>query len=117
MVMSGPGVDDDGRTVYVGSHDEHLHALDVETGEPRWSFVTDGWLIGCPAVTRESVLVGPYDGGCHCVEKATGTERWRASATGRVTSTPLVRDGAVYFTDRATPARSGGLYKLRRPAS
>ncbi|HKJ59577.1 MAG TPA: PQQ-binding-like beta-propeller repeat protein, partial [Halobacteriales archaeon] len=28
-VMSGPGVDDDGGTVYVGSHDESLYALDV----------------------------------------------------------------------------------------
>ena len=111
MVMSGPGIDAASGTIYVGSHDDHLHALDAGTGEARWSFETDGWLIGCPAVTDSSVLVGSYDGNCYCVETSSGEERWRAPATGWVTSTPLVHDGAVYFTDRATEERSGGLYK------
>ena len=112
MVMSGPGIDEATGSVFVGSHDDNLHALDAGTGEARWSFPTDGWLIGCPAVTDSSVLVGSYDGHCYCVEKATGRERWRAPGTGWVTSTPLVHDGAVYFTDRATEERSGGLYKF-----
>ena len=112
MVMSGVGIDESTGTAYVGSHDRALHALDVATGEPRWTFETGGWLIGCPAVTRESVLVGSYDGHCYCVDAASGRERWRAAATGRVTSTPLVHEGDVYFADRSTGERPGGLYKL-----
>lgn len=112
MVMAGPGIDRASDTVFVGSHDDHLHAIDATTGEERWSFETGGWLLGCPAVTPEHVLVGSYDRHCYCLAKDTGEERWRAEATGWVTSTPLVHDGAVYFTDRATPDRPGGLYKL-----
>ena len=40
-----------------------------------------------------------------------GEGRWRAPGNGWVTSTPLVHDGAVYFTDRGTDERSGSLYR------
>lgn len=119
MVMSGPAIETATATVYVGSHDANLYALDLATGEERWRFDANGRIIGCPTVTAEHVLVGSYDRRCYAVEKATGEEDWSVEGVGRVSSTPLVADGAVYFTDRASPAylddgtgKSGGLYKV-----
>ena len=119
MVMSGPSIEPATDTVYVGSHDSKLYALDLATGDEQWSFDTDGSIIGCPTVTSDHVLVGSYDQHCYAVEKATGEEAWHVQGVGRVTSTPLVADGAVYFTDRASPAfledgsgRAGGMYKI-----
>ncbi|WP_436926860.1 outer membrane protein assembly factor BamB family protein [Halosimplex amylolyticum] len=130
MVMSGPSVEAETDTVYVGTHDSRLYALDVADGGERWSFDTGGSLIGCPTVTSEHVLVGSYDHNCYAVEKTTGDEVWGVEGVGVVSSAPLVADGAVYFTDRASKAylnggdgegtdagsgekgQSGGLYKV-----
>ncbi|WP_123537740.1 outer membrane protein assembly factor BamB family protein [Halosimplex salinum] len=129
MVMSGPSIEAETGTAYVGTHDSRLYALDLADGSEQWNFDTGGSLIGCPTVTSEHVLVGSYDHSCYAVEKATGEEVWEVEGVGVVSSTPLVADGAVYFTDRAsseyldgdgesdgtdsTPSgQSGGLYKV-----
>lgn len=112
-VMTGPAVADG--VVYAGSHDHNLYAIDADSGEPHWSFSTGGMQIGCPVVTPEHVLTGSYDGSLYCVSRGEdgGEEVWRARANGYVSSTPLVTDDGIYFTDRATDDRSGSLYKFR----
>lgn len=119
MVMSGPAVEDPTDTVYVGSQDSNLYALEAATGDERWRFETGNMIIGCPTVTAETVLFGSHDGNCYAVDKATGEEIWRVPGVGEVSSTPLVLDGAVYFTDRASKdylddgaGETGGLYKV-----
>jgi outer membrane protein assembly factor BamB len=101
-VMTGPSVETATGTVYFGDHDGDLYALGMDSGEETWRFGTDGRLIGCPTVAAEHVLVGSHDTRLYCVEKATGREVWQADAAGTVSSTPLVRDGAIYFADRAS---------------
>jgi outer membrane protein assembly factor BamB len=119
LVMSGPAVDASTGTVYVGSKDDRLYALDADTGKPRWTYDAGDSIIGCPTVVGDHVLVGSYDRTLHAVANATGDAVWQARGVGRVTSTPRVHDGAVYFTDRASTAaleaeggRTGALYKL-----
>jgi len=118
LVMSGPSVEPATGTVYVGSKDGSLYALSTDSGKARWQYDADGAIVGCPTVTSEHVLVGAYGETLHVVSKADGDQVWSASGVGRVTSTPLVHDRAVYFTDRASEAyledgsgESGGLYK------
>ncbi|NIS30965.1 MAG: PQQ-binding-like beta-propeller repeat protein, partial [Actinobacteria bacterium] len=90
--MSGPAVEPATGTVYFGSHDGNLYALDLETGDERWRFGTGGPLIGCPTVTAGHVLVGSYDGHLYAVRKADGEFAWRVAGVGRVTGTPLAVD-------------------------
>jgi len=61
-VTGGPVGSEGGGTVYVGSSDGHLYALDASTGEERWSFETDGEVISSPAVVDGTVYVGSNDG-------------------------------------------------------
>lgn len=119
MVMSGPAVDPSTGAVYVGSHDSRLYALDVDTGERRWTFDTGGRITGCPTIAGDHLLVGSYDRSCYAIERLTGEVAWRIEGVGHVTSSPAVVDGAVYFTDRASPRHldggdgpTGGLYKV-----
>lgn len=111
-VMSAPGIDTDEGVVYVGGHDENVYALDATTGEELWRFETEGWVVSSVVVARQRVLVGSSDGYLYALDKDDGTRVWKAGNYGRITCEPLVQDGAIYYTERATNKATGGLYKL-----
>jgi WD-40 repeat-containing protein len=47
-------------TVYIGSQDSYVYALDAETGREHWSQTTD-WVRSSPAVANGAVYVGSRD--------------------------------------------------------
>ena len=49
-----------GEVVYVGSKDDHLYALDAETGELVWRYKTGGD-VDSPTVSGGMVYVGSND--------------------------------------------------------
>src|SRR5690242_15830004 len=59
-VMSSPAVI--GGTVYIGSTDHHLYALDAATGEQKWKFKTQSRVNSSPAASNGVVFFGSYDG-------------------------------------------------------
>jgi outer membrane protein assembly factor BamB len=50
-----------GGTVYVGSQDGQVYALDATTGSLRWSYPTGGPVYSGPAVAGGTVYVGSDD--------------------------------------------------------
>jgi outer membrane protein assembly factor BamB len=74
-----------GDTVYVGSYDEHLYALDFATGKERWSYKA-GPIKAPPSVRDGLVYVGDADGIFHCVEAATGKKRWTFQTDSEISS-------------------------------
>lgn len=120
-VVSSPTIADS--TVFVGSADGRLYALDLLTGRERWHFEAGAAVTSSPAVTRSTVYFGTYDGRFFALDRRTGLPRWRV-ATGpvkplawghesgdRYTSSPAVSgtdvvfgagDGQVYAVDAAT---------------
>ena len=93
-MVSSPAVVDG--TVYVGSIDEHVYAIDASNGIDRWSFQTDGLVYSSPAVVDGTVYIGSDDGTVYALEAAFGTERWSFQTDGDVKSSPAVVDGIVY---------------------
>jgi len=79
-----------GRTVYVGSQDGLLYALDARTGRERWSFQTAGKIKGGAAFADGTVFVGSYDGRVYAIEARTGRLRWVASVGAPVYATPAI---------------------------
>lgn len=49
-------------TVYVGSVDNRVYALDAATGRQHWAFKTGDWVGSSPAVVDGTVYVGSSDG-------------------------------------------------------
>ncbi len=118
-VISSPAVVNG--TVYVGSMDHNLYALDVETGKPKWKFPTESSISSSPAVSDGLVYFGSYDGNFYAVDAETGKLKWKFETAGErrfshrnlhgvqpsgeistdpwdfYLSSPAVFHGAVYF--------------------
>jgi outer membrane protein assembly factor BamB/serine/threonine protein kinase len=96
-VRSSPAVADG--TMYVGSNDCSLYAVDAATGNKRWQFDTDGEVYSSPAVADGTVYVGSRYG-LYAVDAATGNKRWQFGTSEKVYSSPAVVDGTVYVGSR-----------------
>jgi len=80
QVLSSPAVIDG--TLYVGSTDHALYAIDQLTGTEKWRFKTGGRVTSSPAVVAGSVYFGSYDGNFYAVSAATGKLRWKYQTEG-----------------------------------
>lgn len=89
-------------TVYVGSEDNTVYALDAETGSQQWQFATDASVVSSPAVVDGTVYVGSLDDTVYALAADTGTLEWEFSTDGEVASSPTVSDGVVYVGSRDT---------------
>ena len=75
VFLSSPAVA--GNTVYFGSGDQHVYALDAATGALRWSFATGDVVHASPAVVDGVVYIGSWDRNVYALDASTGRERWR----------------------------------------
>jgi outer membrane protein assembly factor BamB len=85
--------------LYVGSHDRHLYALDLEPdGELtwRWQARTGGPILSSPAVAGDRVFVGSQDGFLYAFDADTGDRVWRFRTGGPVNASPTVAVALVY---------------------
>ena len=87
-----------GGTVYVGDLLGVLHALDADSGEPRWHFPTGAEIKSSPVVAGDLVLIGSYDEHFYGVDRATGEARWSLQTEGPVHATPGRHDGLAWVT-------------------
>lgn len=83
-------------TVFVGSDDDRLYAIDAGTGRVTWTVETGGDVFSSPSVTEETVYVGSNDGRVYAVNAASGRELWNYSTNDAIHSSPTVVAGTVY---------------------
>jgi len=79
-IVSTPAVS--GGTVYFGSSDTQVYALDERSGALRWKFATHGRVSASPAVAAGRVYVGSFDGSFYALDAATGTLAWKFTTEG-----------------------------------
>ncbi|WP_424005235.1 PQQ-binding-like beta-propeller repeat protein (plasmid) [Haloarcula salina] len=83
-------------TVYVGSTDNSLYAIDAETGAEEWTFPARHRIEATPAYSDGTVYVGSYDRHLYAVDAADGTEQWSRAFDGLIRGSPTVWDGSVF---------------------
>ncbi|MGM0370745.1 MAG: PQQ-binding-like beta-propeller repeat protein, partial [Bacillota bacterium] len=107
-----------GDTVYIGSKDKNLYALNRETGQQKWNFETDSEVISTPAIEEETAFFGTTARGLeagefHAIDSQTGEEIWHLKTGGAIYySAPKIKDGIVYFGDKR-----GYLYAIEAKTS
>jgi outer membrane protein assembly factor BamB len=107
-IWSSPVIADG--VVYFGSDDDHLYAVDIESGEEVWRFKTGDDIHSSPGVADGIVYISSYDGYVYGVDVKTGQEVWKFDTLGKpelteiprpryddYLSSPLVNDGVVYI--------------------
>jgi outer membrane protein assembly factor BamB len=128
-VMSSPVMQGD--TLYFGSDDGNVYAVDAKDGRQLWKFTTRARVSATPAVANDTVYVGSFDGRFYALNAKTGAMRWRFATGGErrfeakglhgqdpktqtffdpfdmFLSSPVVVDGLVYFG-----SGDGNLYAL-----
>jgi len=119
QVLSSPAVADN--TIYIGSSDHNLYALDADSGTLKWRFATKGRVTSSPAIASGLVYFGSFDGTFYAVDATDGKLKWKFQTAGerRFTakhlhgsqpaaesmpdpfdfflSSPVVSNGIVYF--------------------
>lgn len=102
---------------YIGDLDGKLYALDMNTGQKQWEFVTDDELVGFSAgsAMRDGLLyIGDVNGKFYCLNADEGKPVWSFQTEGEISSSPnfykdnvLIgsQDGTLYCLN----AKSGEL--------
>jgi outer membrane protein assembly factor BamB len=108
---SSPALSPDEKTLYVGSFDANLYALDGATGKPRWTFRTRDHIYASPALGDDTVYVASTDGSVYAVDE-NGRQRWRYDTGDPVRSSPVLgkdpRGGRIVYVGSS----DGRLYAL-----
>jgi len=66
LLTSSPAVTDS--TVYFGSHDGSLYAVDRASGDKLWNYTTGAKITSSPAVADGMLYVGSHDGTLYAFE-------------------------------------------------
>ena len=86
------------RRLFVGSNDNHLYALDAESGEVAWRWPTGADVIGRPVVADGRVLFVSLDNNLRALDQGSGAQRWMRLLPLRPTRGPTLGGEAVFVS-------------------
>ena len=84
-------------TVYVGTLDGYLYAIDLSNGALRWQYQASGEVKSSPTVYRNVVHFGDGMGVFHAVDAQTGKGRWTFDAEAEIISSASVSQDRLLF--------------------
>lgn len=95
-------------TLFIGSGDGNLYALDSKTGKLKWKFKTNGIIHTTPALYNNTVYIGSWDTYVYAIDALSGKEKWRFKTGDHpgyhvmegLQASPSIHDGSVYFGSR-----------------
>ena len=91
--------------VYFGSGDHHVYALNSETGDVKWKFVTGDTVHASPAVADGVVYVGSWDRYMYALAADSGSVIWKFQTGGDndiynqigIASSASIANETIYF--------------------
>jgi len=96
-VNSSPAIATDG-TIYIGSDDGKIYALNPQDGSPKWSSQTGRAVSSSPAIGVDgTVYIGSDDCKLYALN-TDGSRKWSYQTGGEIRSSPAIgADGTIYF--------------------
>jgi outer membrane protein assembly factor BamB len=68
-----------------------VYAIDIATGQGKWTRATNGRVLASPVVARGIVYVSSHDHLLYALDAATGTVKWSVDVTSGKLATPSVK--------------------------
>jgi len=90
-----PAPDGRGTWVLVGSYDNILHCVDLATGQAVWTYETDNYVNGSPAVDGGRCVFGGCDALIHVVSLRDGAELAQIDSGSYIAASAAFVDGQV----------------------
>jgi outer membrane protein assembly factor BamB len=90
VFMAYPDSGGDGR--------HYLACFDLKSGTPLWKQPISGEIITAPVLADDCVYLTTLDGTLYCFQQADGRPEWQDAINA--TSSPVVREGKCYFSQR-----------------
>lgn len=97
-IMASPVVVGD--TVFVGSRDHRLYALDAARGAQLWTYATGDRVESTPAVVGGRVFFGSHDGKVYCLDASDGRSLWQRDVHAPIRSSCTMAENRVYVGNR-----------------
>ncbi|MFZ5967829.1 MAG: PQQ-binding-like beta-propeller repeat protein [Bacillota bacterium] len=104
-INSAPIVDE--HIVYIGSDDDCLYALDIQSGKEIWKYQTKGDIRSTSCINKDYIFFLSEDGNLYTLNKHIGEKRWHFSSGDRITKneltevivagSPAVENETVFF--------------------
>src|SRR6478609_966808 len=92
-------------TVFFGSSDGKVYALNANTGKIKWKFTTKGPVHCSPVLYKKTLYIGSWDANLYAIDIKTGKERWKFETGVKIgfkgiESSVAIANDMVYFGAR-----------------
>jgi outer membrane protein assembly factor BamB len=83
-------------TVYIGSDDQRLYALNADKWGLKWTFDTGGKITNAPTVYRDNVYFSSRDFKVYALDAFTGMKKWETQVDGWINSPLVASNDRIY---------------------
>jgi outer membrane protein assembly factor BamB len=85
----------DGDTLYVGTFDNSLYALNAADGKEKWRVEAANWFWAAPLVADGIVYAASLDKRVYAYDASSGRELWRFDSVSPIPSRPVYVSGLL----------------------
>ena len=84
-------------TMYLGTSDGYLYAINTQTGKSIWKYKADAPIKSSPSIHNGIIYFGDGDGIFHAVDIATRQKKWQYTTDGEIVSSANFAGDRVLF--------------------
>ena len=101
-IDSTAAIDETSATLYFGSFDGYLYAIDADSGAEKFRFLAGDIIDSSPAIDETNVYFASWNNNVYCLDKTSGDLKWTyemnsSSQDDHRQSSPLINNGVLYI--------------------
>jgi len=98
-----------GESVYFGSDDGYLYALDSASGKLKWKFKAAGAVSSSPAIYQNTIYIEAGNAAFHAVDAVSGREKWNVKSGPALVADPAAPYSPTWEYEHSSPVIAGGM--------